>query len=330
MMQKLYSVNEVKEMIKRGEKLVLAGHESLLKELPEGHWIGGTIPYFMSEKGGEFNTEKIFVNELPDYIKKIKLSTYTEDTISKVYMDAFPNGLSIIIIPASSPVHLSFALNATSYKNFAVTPLIGWISGIVLADAGKVKAKVFFGENKKELDNGAVVMHIELPQNKYAEINIVNMFKQGSGDVITFDTNAFNVTDAYINGKKMNFAEYIKKANIDTKLPLVANYSGAMINISFQAVNEAEKKVDFYAPIFKGVEYKLAAPVGDYVAEFSKKMPTADVKNMFFSCNCILNYLYSGLEGKSTGGVTGPITFGEIAYQLLNQTLAYITIRDVA
>jgi hypothetical protein len=34
------------------------------------------------------------------------------------------------------------------------------------------------------------------------------------------------------------------------------------------------------------------------------------------------------LEGKKTGGVTGPITFGEIAYQLLNQTLAYISVKD--
>jgi hypothetical protein len=319
-MQKLFSVKEVIGMIKNGKKLVLAGHENLLKELPDGPWIGGTIPYFMSEKGGEFNTDKIFVNELPDYVKKIKLSAYSGDNISNIYKDAFPNGLSIVIIPASSPIHLSFALNATGYKNFAMTPLIGWISGINLAEAGKAKAKVF--------DNGAVAMHVELPQNKYAEINIVNIFKQGSGDIISFDTDAFSVKDAIINGAKTNFADYIKQNNIDIKLPLVANYSGAMINISFQAVNEAEKKVDFYAPVFKGVDYRLASKVGDYVTEFIKKMPTADVNSIFFSCNCILNYLYSELEGKSTGGITGPITFGEIAYQLLNQTLAYVTIKD--
>jgi hypothetical protein len=327
-MQKLFSEKEVIEMIKNGKKLILAGHENLLKELPDGHWIGGTIPYFMSERGGEFNTDKIFANELPDYIKNIKVTAYDEKTISNIYKDAFSNGLSVVIIPASSPVHLSFALNATGYDNFAMTPLIGWISGINLADSGKVKAKVFFGEKYKAFDNGAVAMHIELPQNKYAEINIVNIFKQGSGDIISFDTNSFSVKDAIINGTKFNFADYIKKNNIDIKLPLVANYSGAMINISFQAVNEAEKKVDFYAPVFKGIDYRLASMVGDYVTEFTKKIPKADVNNIFFSCNCILNYLYSELEGKSTGGFTGPITFGEIAYQLLNQTLAYVTIKD--
>ena len=328
-MQRMYGLNDVKEMIDEGKKLILAGEEDLLKQLPAGHWIGGTIPYFMSENGGELNTEKIFVNELPGYVKKVKIGTYSENTISNIYKDALPNGLSIVIIPASSPIHLSFAMNAPTYDQFAMTPLIGWISGINLNDADKSSAKVFFGEKNKVMDNGVVVMHMELPESKYAEIDIVNIFKQGEGDVITFDTTSFSVTDAYINGEKTNFAEYIKNNNIDTRLPLVASYSGAMINISFQAVNEEEKKVDFYAPVFKDIEYKLAVPVGDYVKEFTAKMPKDHVENIFFSCNCILNYLYSELEGKSTGGVTGPITFGEIAYQLVNQTLVYVTIGDL-
>jgi hypothetical protein len=57
-------------------------------------------------------------------------------------------------------------------------------------------------------------------------------------------------------------------------------------------------------------------------------MPT-ESDNIVFSCNCILNYLYSELEGKQTGGIIGPITFGEVAYQLLNQTLAYLTISEI-
>jgi hypothetical protein len=41
-----------------------------------------------------------------------------------------------------------------------------------------------------------------------------------------------------------------------------------------------------------------------------------------------LNYLYSGLEGRNTAPFVGPITFGEIAYQLLNQTLVYLQMQD--
>jgi len=43
-----------------------------------------------------------------------------------------------------------------------------------------------------------------------------------------------------------------------------------------------------------------------------------------FSCNCILNYLYADLAGDKALSITGPATFGEIAYVLLNQTLVYL------
>jgi hypothetical protein len=68
--------------------------------------------------------------------------------------------------------------------------------------------------------------------------------------------------------------------------------------------------------------------VGDFVKDFRTRVPQNVGDNLIFSCNCILNYLYADLEGKKTADFTGPITFGEIAYQLLNQTLAYITIED--
>ncbi len=54
----------------------------------------------------------------------------------------------------------------------------------------------------------------------------------------------------------------------------------------------------------------------------------ADIGAVAFSCNCILDDLYSELAGKRTGIFTGPVTFGEIAYQLVNQTLAYLVVRD--
>ena len=170
-------------------------------------------------------------------------------------------------------------------------------------------------------------MHVTLPPHKYADIGIVNIFSQGEGDVITFPEDGFSVTDAFINGEKRNFVEYVKEKKLDIRFPLVANYYGAMINISFQNIDEEQKKVNFYAPVFKGVEYKQAAPVGDYVTRFTAEMPQVG-DQIAFSCNCILNYLYSELEGKQTG-VYGPMTFGEIAYQLLNQTMAYVTINDL-
>jgi len=40
----------------------------------------------------------------------------------------------------------------------------------------------------------------------------------------------------------------------------------------------------------------------------------------------VLNYVYGELENKRTGNLTGPMTFGEIAFQVLNQTLVHVTV----
>jgi hypothetical protein len=322
----MYSIDEVKQMIDEGRKLILAGDEKLLSSLPQGHWIGGTIPYFMSEQGGLLSDQKIHVTEMPGYITKMVLKTYTENSISSIYRDAALRGFSIVIIPASCATHLSFALNAPTYEGFATSPLVGWISGVHVNDIGAKKPLVFFGSNGKVIENGAVALHATLPDDRFADIDIINIFSQGGGDTITFPADGFSVQEALVNGKRVNFAEYVETNRLDTRLPLVADYNGAMINISFQSVDAAAKTVHFYAPVFRDVEYRHAAPVGDYIREFTDKLAVAGTDTIFFSCNCILNYLYSELEGKKTGAVTGPITFGEVAYQLLNQTMVYLTI----
>lgn len=325
----LFTIEEITTKINAGTHLLLAGDEQILKQLPSGNWIGGTIPYFMSENGGLSTKNRIYVTEIPDYALDVQYQTYNEQTISKIYTNIPENGFSVIIIPAFSQTHLSFAVNAPSYENFAVHPLIGWISGLDLNDLENAKPKVFNGKTKEIMENNAVVMHITLPSSKYAEIGILNIFKQGKGDNIVFLEDGFSAKEAYINAVKKNFQEYILENNINIQLPLVANYYGAMINISIQNIDKKNKKVDFYAPVFKGVEYRQAENVGDYVGQFLNHIPSIDTSKIAFSCNCILNYMYSKLEGKKTAGITGPMTFGEVAYQLLNQTMVYISINDL-
>jgi len=324
----LLTKDEVIDLITQGKPIYLAADEKLLEELPKGNWIGGTIPYFMANEGGVLTQEKIFVNSLPNYIENVEIVSYSIDTISKVYTDAPLNGFSLILIPASSDIHLSFALNAPKYDDFATRPLIGWITGVHLNDLGKTTAKVFNGQTGEALEDHALVMHVTLPENKFADIGIVNIFSQGDGDTIEFFEDGFIHSEVLINGVKQNLAEYITTNKLDIRFPLVADYFGVMINVSFQKIDKEENKVYFYAPLFKGMKYKQAKDVGDYVYAFTKQMPD-DSHEMIFSCNCILNYLYSELEGKKTGNIVGPITFGEVAYQLLNQTLAYLNIQEV-
>ncbi|MBM4779270.1 MAG: hypothetical protein GQE15_16305, partial [Archangiaceae bacterium] len=58
-------------------------------------------------------------------------------------------------------------------------------------------------------------------------------------------------------------------------------------------------------------------------AEFQKELAARAVRPVF-ACNCILNYLYGALEGRTAGTMVGPVTFGEVAYMLLNQTMVYV------
>ena len=107
------------------------------------------------------------------------------------------------------------------------------------------------------------------------------------------------------------------------RLPLVADLSGEMINVSFQSVDDASRSVRFYAPVLAGIEYRQAAPLDDYHDALLAHV-AANPVTPAFSCNCILNYLYAGLAGDRPLSITGPATFGEIAYVLLNQTLVYL------
>lgn len=328
MKQVLYEKKDVIEMISAGKKLLLAGNENNFHDLPSGCWIAGTIPYFMGEQGGVFTNDLIYVTEIPDYVLQTEVKVYDETTINQVYNDAPKHGFSIIIIPASSQTHFTFALNAPRFSGFAARPLIGWIAGGAINE-NEATPKVFDGTRSMPLTNGAVVMHIALPANKLAEIDIVNIFEQGQGDTIIFPEDGFSVTTAMINGKPKNFADYLIENAIDTRLLLVTDLFGAMINTSFKTLDFAKRQVTFYAPVFAGYRYKLSKSVDDYSGSFLKQVPNNVGDNVFFSCNCILNFVYAGLEGRKFGNFTGPVTFGEIAYQLLNQTFVYLTIEDI-
>lgn len=317
------------EKINQGEFLVIAADESVLTGLPSGNWIAGTIPYFMTTEGGTVDREKIFVNTIegiqPGNAPRITL--YDSNSIARIAQEAPEHGFTIIILPAMSEVHSSYAQNAPDYPNMYFSPIVGWISGVHLDDIGSRSAKVGFGPARGMLfDQQAVAMHIPLPTNQLANINIVNLFTQGNGPEIKFKSTGFSATECTINGEPANLAEYIKHAKIDTRLPLVANYSGVLINVSIQQVDESNNKVDLYAPVFADISYRFAKPVENYIESFNKELSASASEGISFSCNCILNYLYSELEGKKTRDLTGPITFGEVAYQLLNQTLVYLSL----
>ena len=209
-----------------------------------------------------------------------------------------------------------------------MTPLVGGIAGVHLDDLGQAAPVVANGQTLVFSHDKALAVHIPLPESIYPRIDILNLFQPGGGDAIRFPSTGFSAQECFVNGQLMNLAQYLAQKGIDTRLPLVADYSGAMINVSFKAVDAAAGRVDFYAPVFDDVEYRIAEPVPDYARSFAQSLP-GDALGARWSCNCILNYLYGGLEGQRTGPITGPMTFGEIAYQLLNQTMVYVNLEKL-
>ncbi len=325
----LHPVNAVNEMIQKGRTLLLAGEENLLSQLVDGKWIAGTSANFMTSEGGTESLDGIFVTDVSDIIKSADIKTYDTQSLATIGSNYPENGFTVLIIPGMSEIHGAFSKNVQNYEGVFNAALTGWISGVPVADIGKKAPKVFAG-SKLARSNEAVAMHITLPHGKAAKMDIINLFAQGDGDEILFKGDGFDTTGSCtIGDKETSLAAYIQEKGIDTSLPLVADYNGAMINVSIQSVDKDNDKVSFYAPVFKGISYRFAKPVPDYTTAFDKILSENDLKSVVFSCNCILNFLYAKLEGKKTGHLVGPITFGEIAYMLLNQTLVHLIIEDV-
>lgn len=314
--------------IRSGAYLSIAADEALLRRLPPGNWLAGSIPYFMAQDGGETSRQKLFVTELPTHAGTPQLRWYDAASLHRVALDAPAHGLTVLIVPAFSDVHSRFAREAPAFEDMYMKPLVGWIAGVHLDDLGQAAPVVANGQTLVFSHDKALAVHIPLPESIYPRIDILNLFQPGGGDAIRFPSTGFSAQECFVNGQLVNLAQYLAQQGIDTRLPLVADYSGAMVNVSFKAVDAAAGRVDFYAPVFDDVEYRIAEPVPDYARSFAQSLP-GDALGARWSCNCILNYLYGGLEGQRTGPITGPMTFGEIAYQLLNQTMVYVNLEKL-
>lgn len=320
----LITLEETIKLIQDGRTLHIAADDSLLSKLPTGNWIGGTTPYFIGEEGGVLTKEKLFVTEL-DFAEEIKIASYGKYSVFQIVEDCYENGLTILIMPYGSKVVEKYAKEAPDVEELLMHPTVGWIAGAELGSEDEIR--VYDGASGMSYQDKAVVMYVKLPANKTALVNLINIFEDDKTDpVIMFPDNELRVTKCKVNGQEVDFAQYIKRKGIDTRMPLVTDYNGSYINTSIKGADDTG--IDLYAPVFKNVEYRFARSVTDYVREFSERIRQSSADAPILSFNCILNYLYGGLEGEKLDRYTGPITFGEVAYQLINQTLVYFEISD--
>jgi hypothetical protein len=327
-MSKLLSVSDANTLIDAGKRLHVAGDEAVLVKLHKGNWIGGTIPYFLTHEGGMVDRQHVFVSELPPEVIDVKVGLVAVDELERIPGDAPVNGFAIAIIPGMSEVHTQYALKADRLPRIFETPIIGWVSGVHLDELGSTKPKVFNGQTGERSEDRVAVLYAQLAEHAFATIGIVNVFEQGKGDTFVFDKAGFAADSCLINGERASFYDYMVRQHLDVKLPLVANRSGEMINVSFQAVDDEGHSVKFYAPVLENIEYRHAAPIKDYRENFVACTQYINTSPAF-SCNCILNYIYGELEGKQYIPIDGPATFGEIAYVILNQTMVYLNVNTM-
>lgn len=320
----LKTLSEARDIIESGKCLHISGSEELLRQLPVGNWIGGSTEYFMSEFGGITTADKLFVQEFVD--SDFKICVYDKDDISNITKDAFDNGFSIVVLPFDSDVHKAYAQKAPQFKDIFLKNIVGWIAGTNLSKQGQSPVAAD-GWTVQLHSDKAVVMHIMLPAERTVNVGIINIFTPDENSpVIEFYEDSFSAVKCMVDGKERVLSEYLDENNIDTRLPLVGSCFGADINISFKQIDDESKTVNFYAPVFSGIKYRIANEIPDYSKAFEAQLKKFSDIRAVFSCNCILNFLYGNLEGKKTAVLHGPITFGEVAYQLVNQTLVYVVI----
>lgn len=324
-MNRLVSVSEATKLIAAGHVLALAGSSRALAALPSGNWIGGTSYYFIGPDGGVKSDELVFVTDL-GALGKVTFARYGSDSVAKITSDAPEHGFSFVLTPAGSMSLRAFAQRPYSDDLF-LRPVIGWVAGVDLADLRVGYAQVIDGRTQTFASDALVVAHVELPPEKIASISIINPFEKSEAPVLEFDASGFTAVECRVDGKRERLADFLVRAGYaHGRLPLVGDFSGAALNVSIQAVELVSGRVDFYAPVFPGVKYHLAKPLADYPASFAQAIAERGAAPGAFSCNCILNYLYGNMEGRRTGEIVGPVTFGEIGYQLLNQTLVILDI----
>lgn len=324
-----HTLDEVRALILAGHVLLLAGEETVLCRLPPGRWIGGTAAHFISPHGGEAAGDRILVTDITSHVETADICAYSAQSIPGLAADYPANGFSSIAIPGLSEVHAAFARDGQSYEGLFSSPLVGWVTATDLDDPARRTPKCFVGDGVPR-DDVAAVMHVTLPAGQSARTDIINPFAMGDGPTFEFDDEGFVIDGACaIDGRRDDFAAYLATHSDQIRLPLVADYRGALVNVSIRSYDAQTGRVEFFAPVTRGVIYRFAAAPTERQNPFAAFGLTAPGQ-VAASCNCILNYSYFDLEGRATGPFFGPVSFGEIAYILFNQTLTFLVIEEVA
>ncbi len=346
MKRQLYSIDEVVQFIEEGRYLVISGGEDILSKLPKGNWIGGTSTYFMNVDHAVHTKNKVFVDDLTDIGINYDIRLYSNEDIKNIAVDAFDNGFTVVIIPNGSSVYNEFSLHSLSYDQIFNNPVVGFISGVLedevaerygignACDNNENKSDkvylplVFDGRMPKMYGDYAVAIHVELPDNKMARAEVLNVETiDKKSPTITFPKTSFTQSDCLINGEKHNIADFLIEVGYQSNYNLVADYNGFIVSRDIKEINPLMKEVSFFSPVFDDEVYYLANRIDDYKELFDKNLLYYNKDNVPYSCICISYYMRGSLNNKKIN-MEGVFGFGEIAFHTLNRTLVFLEIDE--
>lgn len=325
-------------MIREGRVLLLAGTEADLATLPPGSWIGGTTGYFITPHGCVLAGGQVFYTDFTAVAAAASWHSFGVETIHQLAQYYPENGFAILIMPGFSKLLGQTAGRIMEFDGLYNLPLMGWVSGVPLEglpdNLPLERPKTFTGGPQAD-DEHAAVLYVSLPPQYFAQLHIANLFSPGEGPDIRFlQTGQVIEGDCFIGGERGNLARFIAETGVDRRLPLVADHEGALLNVAILHATAEDGRVVFLAPVSPALTYRFAEEVQDYEAEFTRAAEEIALEQAAHACICVLHYHHTGLakpvqpQDESGRGpdITGPVTFGQIAYTVLNQTLTCLTI----
>lgn len=321
---RLMRLEEAADFIETGAPCVIAGPSEALRRLPTGNWIGGSTPSFITRRESGDAGPHVLLTVLPE-ATRFSLGWCGPDELDRLAQEAPEHGFSFLIVPFDSEVHRRFAIGGREIEGLFLRPVIGWVAGVPELAEG-VSPICVLGSTGEVTSVAVVFFHMELPPSKTATIRAINVYKPSNGPVYRFPKAGFSVRECWVNGEQALLADHARKHDGALKLPLIGDFAGASVNVSIRQINE-DGTVDLFAPVFPEVDYRFAKPLdsfsGRLVTELSQRRSSGECS---FSCNCVLNRIDGPLPDEILAEIEGPVTFGEIAYQLLNQTIVQLRV----
>ncbi|MCR5453699.1 MAG: hypothetical protein K6F33_01770 [Bacteroidales bacterium] len=331
MSNKLYTKQEVVELIKADHVMLLSGSDKALTGLPKGKWIAGTTPYFMDEVG-KVDEENIFVDDFTDIAKDAKVEVFDTASIHEIATKGYNNGFIVMTMPIDTEIYFEFSNKSLEYEGIYNNPLVGFVACCNFNDYGNfgsLKTFVGAGNYGQLFRNKAAALYVELPENMTARAEIINLDTiDHSTPKVVFPKTSFVQSDCTIDGKPGNIAEYMEnyvKPRMGGKsyTQMITSQNGALINRDPKVVDVQKGTTSFFSPAYAGDEYYLVKPGNDYLTMFNNAL---EAKSNVAACFSCISYFFGGnFEGK-TITKNGCYAFGEIAYQLLNKTIVTLEI----